>query len=125
MTQRTILIVEDEPLVTFFLQEVVHELGFRTVVFAHGKAAVATLERTEYAAAIVDLGLPDISGHDVALAILDGHPDIPVILATGHDTSETRAQFSRFERACILGKPFDAPDLRQCLLTLGVFQEGA
>jgi DNA-binding response OmpR family regulator len=120
MTNRAVLVVEDEILVTMFIEEVVHDFGLTSDVFTEGKAALEAFQAGRYVAAIIDLGLPDISGHQVVLALLDRCPALCIVLATGLDASETEAQFGHIDRLRILCKPFDGPELRQSLVSLGV-----
>ena len=65
------------------------------------------LEATRPAAIVLDLALPRMDGRDVHREIKSNNltKDIPVIVVSGHDTSDLRdAEF-----ACILKKPLN-PD---------------
>ena len=67
---RSVLVVEDEGLIALLLREVLTELGLDPHVFMEGKPALESIGGTPYAAAILDLGLPDIDGNQVVEALL-------------------------------------------------------
>ncbi|HEU4487594.1 MAG TPA: response regulator [Povalibacter sp.] len=117
----SILIVEDEILVRMFAVDVLEEAGFRVAQAANGAEAFACLESTPtLAAAIVDLGLPDRPGDEVAAEIREKRAALPILIASGRSERELRERFANDERVAILAKPYTEPMLLEALRQLGI-----
>ncbi len=48
------------------------------------------------------------------------YPDLPIVLATGHNTQELRAQFGAQNALAFASKPYSADALLNALSSLGV-----
>lgn len=104
----SILVVEDEPLVREFLTGLLTEEGFDVRPAADGAGAIRELQDSAHlTASIVDLGLPDIPGEDVAALIHAQRPELPLIIATGHDPTRCGDRFVSDPNVRLLLKPFD------------------
>lgn len=79
-----ILIIDDEPAIRRFLKSSLVAHGFTVTEAATGKAALAALERGGFALAVVDLGLPDIDGHELVRTIRQKSP-VPIIVLSVRD----------------------------------------
>ncbi len=66
--QLKILLVEDEPIARVVLHKMLTGLGYSIDVASDGKQALA-LSKAEYDVIFMDIGLPDMSGTDVAAEI--------------------------------------------------------
>nr|MBO2489991.1 hypothetical protein [Gammaproteobacteria bacterium] len=117
---RSVLVVEDEGLIALLLREVLTELGLDPHVFMEGKPALESIGGTPYAAAILDLGLPDIDGNQVVEALLARDPAFPIVLTTGQDPQEVAVCFRHASRIRVLCKPFDVAVLERELAALGI-----
>ncbi len=114
-TLPTALLVEDEALVAVLAEEDLRDLGFEPIWVTSAAAALARLaEGPALALAVIDVGLPDRRGDDLAQAIRRDHPDLGIIVATGHETGALTARFRDDRRTVILGKPYLAADLARC-----------
>ena len=82
---------------------------------ASGKAALNLLGAAPFDILIVDVGLPDMSGVDLARRAVAMHPGLPVIFATGERTLPGAADLPN---TALLGKPFSAWDLTDAMLRL-------
>ncbi|MGI5291461.1 response regulator [Nonomuraea polychroma] len=115
----TVLIVDDDPVVTAALQAQVNRvLGFRVVGIAHsGHAALAAASRFAPRLVLLDLHLPDLPGLEVAHRLR--RPDQPpadIIVISGRKESATvRAAIQR-GALYYLVKPTRAGTLEQTLL---------
>lgn len=82
-----VLIVDDEPYIIDVLQIALRRDGFTDVMSAStGQEALAAASRGPLGAVILDIGLPDTSGFDTALAIRRARPDVPIIFLTARDS---------------------------------------
>jgi len=80
----SVLLAEDEFLIRAVLVEALGSAGFACIEAPTGKEALAVLASTQpLAAAIVDLGLPDMPGLKVIEAAVKHRPGMPVIQCSG------------------------------------------
>lgn len=117
-----VLVVEDECLIALHLREALSDMGLKPHVFTEGKPALAAIDCTTYSAAVLDLGLPDISGDHIVSALLERDPKFRIVLTTGQDRHEVEQRYLGATRVRVLSKPFDAQMLEEELATLGVVQ---
>ena len=77
-----ILIVEDDPLIGASLQRALEASGYTASWLREGAAALATVRELSPALVLLDLGLPDIDGVDLARALVTHDPRLPVVMLT-------------------------------------------
>jgi PAS domain S-box-containing protein len=80
---RRILLVDDDPAVRQTLAALLRASGQDVLEADGGAAALRRLEATSVDLVITDLGMPDVTGWDVARAVKARHPDLPIVLLTG------------------------------------------
>lgn len=114
-----VLIVEDEVLIGFNLREELQDVGFVAVIHTDAESALKAFESETFEAAIIDVGLPGMSGIELLNRIRARRSHFPVLLATGVDTAIFQAQFANDRHACILPKPYETSALLGCLRNLG------
>jgi CheY-like chemotaxis protein len=116
----TILIVEDEIVVSFFIRTLFEERGLRVAVASTAAEALQLIESLgpKLSAAILDVGLPDTPGDQLVEPIRAVLPGLPIVIATGFSETEFRRRFQDDERLRVIGKPFDAPLLWSVLSDL-------
>jgi CheY-like chemotaxis protein len=115
-----ILLVEDEPLIRMLTVDMLEALGFAAIEAANGSEALAMDDQTlrSVAGLMIDLGLPDGPGEEVARRLRQRRPDLPVILTTGADASAARAGLAGNGPVGVLEKPYQLNDLSRALGTL-------
>lgn len=80
-----VLIVEDEPLVSFDIAATVQELGHSAVEASNAGAALKILaQRDDFDLVMADFGLPDRTGSELAKEIIRRWPGVAVVLVTGY-----------------------------------------
>lgn len=80
--RRHILLVEDEVSQARAVSGWLHDLGQHVEVVASAKEAIKYLSETHPDIALVDVGLPDMSGTELSKLILKTHPQVQVVNAT-------------------------------------------
>lgn len=116
-----LLLVEDDPLMRMVVAGNLEAAGFRVEEAGSGEEARAAWRRTGgVAAAIVDIGLPDCRGDQLASEFRASMPNLPIVLATGYDEKVVAPGFlgSRYSR--VLAKPYDDKALLGMLSSLGI-----
>lgn len=108
-----ILVVDDDPGVRFFLEEVLTRDGHRVVAVEDGKAALEQVTFQEFDLALIDLRLSDMGGMEVLAALRDRSPGTVVIVLTGHASLETAVEALRRGAHDYLFKPCKTVELRE------------
>jgi DNA-binding response OmpR family regulator len=82
----TILVVEDEALIAESLARALDARGYGAVIRTSVAGAIEALDTEAPDLVLLDLGLPDGDGSEVALHAAREHPGIPVIALTARDS---------------------------------------
>ena len=82
MQQPLIWLVEDEISIADTLIYMLQQEGFAVKAFGRGQPALDEAQRQLPALAILDVGLPDISGFELCRQLLARHPSLPVLFLT-------------------------------------------
>jgi CheY-like chemotaxis protein len=101
-----ILIVDDDPQVRHVTASFLTGFGHSTTEAGDGEAALRHLERDRYDIVVADLAMPGMSGIELAAAIRERNPGLPVLILTGHAEAMQIP-----EDLPVLSKPFRSADL--------------
>ncbi len=118
------LLVEDEALVALIAEEALASLGFEVEAAASGAEALSAFERAQPDVAIIDIGLPDMRGDDLAREIRSRAPDLAIIMASGYDAAEVASRFGRDARLAVVSKPYTEGDLARAIEGVGITPTG-
>ncbi|HEX2831993.1 MAG TPA: ATP-binding protein [Thermoanaerobaculia bacterium] len=113
-TLKELMIVEDDPIVAAALIELATTLGLRVVHFPTAATAIERFDEKKPEVALLDIGLPDLDGTQLALMLWRLQPELPVVFMTGHSDKELLPT-NVASRAEVLRKPFDATTLMNAL----------
>jgi signal transduction histidine kinase/CheY-like chemotaxis protein len=103
----TVLVIEDEAVVRELIIEGLREAGYRTLEAADGPAGLALLKSDERIDLLVtDIGLPGLTGQEVALAAREHRPDLKVLFVTGYAQNAAVARGFLEPGMQMLTKPF-------------------
>ena len=110
----TLLIIDDEPLMTELFSQYMSRHGFHVLTAASGDDALRLADRYgEYICAIItDLTMPEMDGIALACHFAKTLPQIPVLVLTGHVTEPELMSRSPNIRG-IVRKPFQNKALLQ------------
>jgi signal transduction histidine kinase len=100
-----ILMVDDDPAVREILEMMLLKIGYEVTAVSHGQEAIDLFEQGDYDCVIADLGMPDVSGWDVAEAVKRKSPQTPVVLITGWGVQIDREQMERSGINGVIAKP--------------------
>ncbi len=120
--QPTVLVVDDDPLVSELIAHWLSNAGYRTEVSVDGEAALTALGRVLPDVVVLDLSLPGIGGLEVLVKIRSAMPRTPIIILTG--TTEVATVVTAMQRGAhdYLPKPVERAKL---LKTIGDAYEHA
>jgi len=86
-TGKTILLVEDDPDVAQSLAFLLESLGEEVAQAASGREAIQAASDARPALVFIDIGLPDMSGFDVARKLRESLGATPLVALSGHPLS--------------------------------------
>ena len=111
-TGERVLVVEDDPAVRLLVREVLQELEYHAVEFADPVAALPFLASPERVALMIsDVGLPGMSGRELAEHARAARPELPILFITGYaENAAIRSGFLGTNMGMIT-KPFSLGDL--------------
>ena len=91
--KETILFVDDEETLRFTGAQMLHQLGYRVVLAANAAEALEIFldKRDSLDLVITDKTMPKMTGFELARAIKNLRPDIPIVLCTGYSEKEDMA----------------------------------
>jgi PAS domain S-box-containing protein len=107
-----VLLVEDEEVQLQSLERMLKRLGYRATSYRNGLDALADFEvhPNNYDLVITDQTMPQVTGVQLAKAILKVRPDIPVILCTGYSEVIDAEEAKELGIREFVMKPFDVAE---------------
>jgi CheY-like chemotaxis protein len=106
-----ILVVDDEPDVAEVVKDVLMMAGHEVDTAISGSVALKMIGLTAYDLVFTDLGMPEMSGWDVAEKISATKPGLMVALVTGWGTSLDEAEAAKRGVSAVVHKPFEIDEL--------------
>lgn len=115
MKKRTVLVVEDEPLIRMLAVDMLEDAGCAVVEFDNAVTAIAFCKAPNHpiAAVFTDINMPGaLDGLDLASLVTKCHPEAVVVVTSGR-YADKPADLSA--RVRFLPKPWSAPELMAAL----------
>lgn len=112
---KPILIIEDEQALAATLGTICRRMGHEARLCFSGQRGLDAAAHTAFALAILDIGLPDVSGLEVLKKLRELSPELPVIIITAHGSLENAVAARKFGAVSYLVKPLDLPEVQETL----------
>ena len=111
----TILVVEDEADVSFFLETILQSHGYRVLCAADAEQATNLFKehRNKIQLVFSDIGLPRVDGITLCEKLRTMVPKLPLILASGYPTKEFKERINQLGPQAFLSKPYNTNDILQ------------
>ncbi|HEV7438839.1 MAG TPA: response regulator transcription factor [Methylobacterium sp.] len=106
-----ILVIDDEPPIRKLLRMGLATQGYGVVEAPNARTAREVLARDAVDLVILDLGLPDMRGHDLLRHIREGHPDLPVVVLSSRDDETGKVEALDLGADDYVTKPFGMGEL--------------
>ena len=107
---KRVLVVDDEPKIVEVVGDYLRSAGFSVTTAADGEAAVASARARPPDLVVLDLGLPDLDGLDVARELRRASP-VPIIMLTARGEETDRVLGLELGADDYLVKPFSPREL--------------
>lgn len=121
MTNKRVLHVDDEPVITFAVRNYLSRQGYDVDSASELEEAQALLATDRYDVIILDLRLTGSSGtegFDLIDAVRDRNPHTPIILLTAYSSPHVERQAIALGASLVLQKPALLPDVASAIRTL-------
>lgn len=110
-SKASILLVDDEEEFVSTLAERLEIRGFQPEAATSGQQAVELMENRHFDVMVLDVKMPGMSGFKVMEKAKELRPDLPVILLTGHGSTDDGVQGMHQGAFDFLMKPLDIDEL--------------
>lgn len=107
----TILVIDDEPPIRKLLRTGLSTQGYAILEAPNAAAALEILGRDRVDLVILDLGLPDMRGHDLLRAIRARHPELPVVVLSSRTDESGKVEALDLGADDYVTKPFGMAEL--------------
>ncbi|MBU5365601.1 response regulator transcription factor [Enterococcus devriesei] len=107
---KTILLIEDDPNITDFMEVVLQQERYQLTVAANGMEALNAFQTTSFDLVLLDLGLPDIDGIDL-LKILRKRMRLPIIIISARKNENEKVKALDLGADDYITKPFGTGEL--------------
>ena len=109
-SMKTVLVVDDEPKIVELARDYLEHAGFAVVSASDGTAALATARSSRPDLVVLDLGLPELDGLDVARA-LRRDSTVPIVMLTGRGDEADKIAGLEIGADDYVTKPFSPKEL--------------
>lgn len=111
MEKQKILIIDDDPNIRKTLSDILKVKGYESYAAKDGAEGLSFLEQFPINVAVIDLGLPDVSGLEILSRIKTNSPSIEAIILTGNASLNSAVVATNRGAFSYLVKPYDADQL--------------
>ncbi|OLC17469.1 MAG: hypothetical protein AUH29_01770 [Candidatus Rokubacteria bacterium 13_1_40CM_69_27] len=107
-----VLVIDDEPHVRAILMETLTRDGYRVTVSGDGREGITRFDAETFDLVITDLGMPGLTGWDVAHHVKRQRPRTPVVLVTGWGDRLSLEEIQERGVDFLVSKPFALDQVR-------------
>ena len=111
MRRTKILVVDDEHLIRWSLEQNLKKQGYEVVTAGNGEDALRIVREDQPDLILLDIQLPGMSGLEVLEKVKEFDEDIIVIMVTAHGGLETAVNAMRLGAYDYLNKPFNLDEM--------------
>ena len=108
-----ILVVDDEERVRQLMGEILEDQGHEVILAASGQEGLQLFDSQEFDAVFTDLGMPGMSGWELARAIRERNRRLPLAIITGWGDAVTADEKESAGVSWILTKPFSMAQIEE------------
>jgi signal transduction histidine kinase/CheY-like chemotaxis protein len=107
-TEKIIMLVDDEPMLSDLLAELLETSGYSVIKVLSGNEALKVLtEEIKVDLAIIDYSMPDKSGLETIAKIRELKLDLPIILSSGSMWVDDESELSKYNINSQIQKPYE------------------
>jgi CheY-like chemotaxis protein len=117
----SVLIVDDDLAVLSFVERVLSEAGYHTMVASNGPDAIKLARKSPFDLLLTDVNMPQMTGDELARRLRHEEPTLKVLYLTGYSDQLFRDKSTLWQDEAYLEKPCTIAGLLQAvsLITIG------
>ena len=115
MPKERILIVDDEKNIVSSLTGILLDEGYEVIVTGDGVEALEIIQADPPDLVLLDIWLPGMDGIEVLKTVKDYHPEIAVLIMSGHGTIDTAVKATKLGAQDFIEKPFSLERITRSL----------
>lgn len=113
VSDRLILVVDDEPALREMTAEMLQAEGYRVVTAEGAEKALSLLQREPVELLLSDVIMPGMNGYQLAAKVEQSYPQIKIQMMSGYSDSLDNSEVDPRLARQLLRKPFSGEELRQ------------
>ena len=113
----SVLVCEDNEAIRLAVEGLLRASGYEVVVAANGEEALTAAAKASRSPAVLvsDIRMPGMDGKELSLKLRERHPNLQIILISGHTGGLVTEEWLRNEKIAFLPKPFSHQSLIQAV----------
>lgn len=117
---KTILVVDDEKMITEILAKIVQEMGYDTHICRNGREAVQYFAGNHHniILTILDMIMPEMDGRETFRSIREIDPYSKILLVSGYSSQKDVRDLLSEGRSEFIEKPFRRAQLKEAITAL-------
>ncbi len=113
MAAERVLIVDDEKNIVSSLRDILNDEGYNVSIAEDGLGALKMIQSDPPDLVLLDIWLPGMDGIEVLKTVKTYHPEIEVLIMSGHGTIDTAVQATKLGAFDFIEKPFSLDQLTE------------
>ena len=110
---KSILLVEDEPMMLEMTEAMLHELGYKVTALSSPLKAIETAETNHFDLLLTDIIMPELNGLELVKNILQKTPELKILYMSGYTFDIISSEGIEEKNINFLQKPFNIAELSQ------------
>lgn len=106
-TRLLIAVVDDEESVRIAIRRLLRSASMNAETFSSGAEFLDSIKEHQPDCVVLDLHMPQVNGFGVQARLAETGSRVPVVIITGHDSTESRERALAAGAAAYLRKPVD------------------
>jgi two-component system, OmpR family, response regulator len=114
----SVLIVDDEPDVLWVLSNILNRSGYFVTTALNACEALNYVRQQAFDLAFIDMKLPDMNGEQLAVAIRDIVPNLPLVMISGYyyaEDPQIKKELHQKLYTDFIAKPFGVGEVRSAV----------
>ena len=112
-SDRRVLVVDDEPVVTKSCRRVLTDAGFHVDTSQSGREGMSRALAEDFDLVVTDLKMPDLDGMEVLRTLRSERPNTAIVIITGYGTVPSAVEATKAGVSDYVEKPFTPEEIAQ------------
>ena len=113
----TILVIDDEEIIRNVARDILHELGYDTILASSGKEGVKIYaDKKDFIdLVILDMIMPEMEGKETFKKLKEINPDVKILISSGYNQDSLPEQVMDSGEAGFIQKPYNINEIAEII----------